>query len=245
MITSVSSSISNLSQLYRQQTNDYSKTLEQIASGKRFTKPSDDFASFMKVRSAESSVVTYQRVNDELISAKEKSTIAASVGNELYKAVSDFKAMKENGADDKTLKAQMEQIQSIYTGNKNDIETASVTLGDGTSTLELDVSGILDGGSSKFESLTEASSVTDIESALGEIVQYTATAEAFSATADRQLTINENIIAAKNDTAANIGAIDEVQSISKATAIAVRQQATIAMASQANISQSNIARLFQ
>jgi hypothetical protein len=36
-----------------------------------------------------------------------------------------------------------------------------------------------------------------------------------------------------------------VSSIAKATSLAVRQQATISMASQANISQSNLARLFQ
>ncbi|MDR0304269.1 MAG: hypothetical protein LBH98_05820 [Chitinispirillales bacterium] len=242
MILSVSTS--GLSQLYRQQTTDYTKTLEQIASGKRFTKPSDDFASFMKMRAAESSVVTYQRVNDELISAKEKSTIATSIGNEAYKALSDFKKMVENGADSDALDAQLEQIQKIFTNNKqvgNDIiEKASVTLGDGTSTLEFDVSGII----TQLSALDNTSSATDVEDALGEVAKYTATAEAFTVAADRQLTINENIIAAKESTAANIGAIDEVQSISKATALAVRQQATIAMAAQANISQSNLARLF-
>jgi len=59
------------------------------------------------------------------------------------------------------------------------------------------------------------------------------------------LTINQNIISAKESAAESIGAIDEVSAISKATSLQVRQQATVAMASQANLSQLTLARLFQ
>jgi hypothetical protein len=86
--------------------------------------------------------------------------------------------------------------------------------------------------------------ITDIENALKDVASYTAEAQSYTNAVDRQLTINQNIIAAKEDTATNIGAIDEVSAISKATALAVRQQATISMAAQANIAQSNLARLF-
>jgi len=92
--------------------------------------------------------------------------------------------------------------------------------------------------------ITDSGIESDLDEVLTSAASYTSTAEAFSSSVDRQLTVNQNTIAAKEDTASAIGAIDEVAAISKATALAVRQQATISMAAQANISQSNLARLF-
>jgi len=251
-------STSGLSQLYRQQTTDYTKTLEQIASGKRFTKPSDDFASYMKMRAAESSIAKYQSVNDELVKAKESSVVATSVGNSVYEGLLDLKKLvaQYGSTSDTDEKAKLKEVfdakaaavQDLFDNNQKnngkDIQTdISVKLVEGdTLALTLDSTEIAAKVSAL--SITATTINADLDKILTATATYTATADAFSSSVDRQLTVNQNTIAAKEDTAAAIGAIDEVSAISKATALAVRQQATISMAAQSNISQSNLARLF-
>jgi len=255
-------STSGLSQLYKQQTTDYTKTLEQIAAGKRFIKPSDDFASYMKQRAAESSIARYQSVNDELVRAKESSTVATSVGNSLYEGLLDLKKLvaQYGATSDTDEKAKLKEVfdakatdlQALFDNNQKNNGTAidgtTVKLVEGD-TMTLDLSTAAAGITAKIGGtggldITAGTIDVDIDNVLTSAATYTATAESFSSAVDRQLTINQNTIAAKEDTASAIGAIDEVAAISKATALAVRQQATISMAAQANISQSNLARLF-
>jgi flagellin-like hook-associated protein FlgL len=257
MILGVSSS--GLSQLYRQQTTDYTKQLEQIASGKRFTKPSDDFAGYAKLRAAEGSLAGYQRVNDDLVKGKEFSSAASAVGNEAYKGLLELKQMAEDYTNASTdEKAQLSTAFDKKLGSLTELFSSNAKI-DGTSMnayiVNVNPSDPGPTGSNLTLNLTDPTGedewddidITDvatINDALKTVATYTAEADAFTAQTDRQLTINQNIIAAKENTVAAIGSIDEVSAIGKATALQVRQQATIAMASQANLSQLNLARLF-
>ena len=251
---------SNLSALYRQQATDYSKVLEQISSGKRFTKPSDDFASFTKVRSAETDAVAYQRVNDDLVRAKEKGSIVSTVGNEIYEALEKMKGMSV--AD---MKKSATELANLIKANISDLNVtggykATANLTSATAPeLVLDINvggaaglynGLLNalegaGGINHSGTSDDALAETARAGALTAARNLAAAGDSFNGKVDRQLTINQNIIAAKENSASAIGAIDEVSAISKATALQVRQQATISMASQANLSQLNLARLFQ
>jgi hypothetical protein len=251
MITGVP--ISGLSNLYRQQTNDYTKVLGQIASGRTFAKPSDDFTSFMRMRGAEQSAARFQGVNDRLVEAKEKSTAASSLGNAVYEGLMELKGMADAYATAdsdgkerlaKEFTAKQNALNGIVSANSGIVGSSATTVNinpDGTTASNLTFNP---GNISKLQLDMTSSFDTDFKAAVEEVITYSANADAFNSSVDRQLTINQNIVSAKESTAAAIGAIDEVSAIGKATALAVRQQATIAMAAQANISQSNIARLF-
>ena len=246
-------STGGLSNLYRQQTMDYTRQLEQIASGRRFARPSDDFTGFMRMRNAETSAASFQRVNDDLITAKESSTAASSFGNAVYEGLNELKGLAElrrvADADGRArIDAEFNQkiagLRSLISANnaadRKAISNQTVNINPGgTGSLNFTPANI------SLSNIVSAGVADNVfNTALTNVITYTATADAFSSSVDRQLTINQNIVAAKENTASAIGAIDEISAIGKATALAVRQQATIAMASQANIVQSNIARLF-
>ena len=237
MILGVSSG--NLSALYRQQATDYSKVLEQIASGRRFTKPSDDFASFTKMRTAEADVLAYQRVNDDLIKAKEAGSFVSSVGNEILDALQKMKGLE---ATDITARAK-DLADTLAKNPQAAVSVALTPTAPTTNALTLDVT--TSDLAAKLTALTTAPDATKLNEAITAAQAYSSAGDNFNNSIDRQLTINQNVIAAKENSASAIGAIDEVSAISKATALQVRQQATISMASQANLSQLSLARLFQ
>jgi flagellin-like hook-associated protein FlgL len=254
MISGVSTT--TLSQIYKKQTNDYTKVLETIAGGAKFNKPSDDFVAYTRTRMEESSLKGYQRINEDLVKAKEVGTQAASLGNSAFEGLSELKELAKSYAsttdqsDKDILKEKFDAAakaisdsfaNNTYEGSalngvsvqidpSQSTSTMTLTLTDPTSTL---ASGTLD--------ITDS---TKIDAALKAVAKYTAEAEGFNSAIDRQMTINQNIMAAKENTISAVRDIDDIAAIGKATALEIRQQASISMIAQANIAQTSLVRLF-
>ncbi|MCL1946567.1 MAG: hypothetical protein FWF51_06455 [Chitinivibrionia bacterium] len=257
MILGVSSG--NLSSLYRQQSADYSKVLGQIASGKRFARPSDDFVGFVRHAETNTSIMAYQRVNDDLVRAKEAFDTIEGTGKAISEGLTELRGLvnQRTGMEstdtgytelNNKITAMTANLKELLSENASDSygrdltgatsDTFNVTLADGGSKLSFDITDV----SGALADLTDETKIKTAEAAIS---KWMAEASANSSAADRQLTINQNIISAKEGAAESIGAIDEVSAISKATSLQVRQQATVSMASQANLSQLTLARLFQ
>jgi flagellin-like hook-associated protein FlgL len=258
MIAGISSN--NLSTIYRQQTMDYTRVLEQIATGRRFTRPSDDFTGFMRMRAAEASVREFSGINENLVQARETSVAASTLGNQIYDGLLELRELANLYADT-TDDEEQARLTAEFTAQRSVLQNLLTANIGGTGATDTNVSGVsVDVGGGNNLAYTpgtiegigtititgdgENDGIAGINTAIGQTVTFTATADAFTSAIDRQMTINQNIVSARENTAAAIGSIDEVSAINRATALAVRQQATVSMAAQANISQLNLARLF-
>lgn len=73
---------------------------------------------------------------------------------------------------------------------------------------------------------------------------YLAKAQSYDKSADRQLRISDTIIQSKQSAISLITDIDEVTEMNKKTDLMIRQQASISMLAQAQVSRSAISRLF-
>jgi len=256
MISGVSTT--TLSQIYKQQTSDYTKVLETIAGGKKFNKPSDDFVAYTRTRSEESAMKGYERIGEDLVKAKEAGTLASSVGNSAFERLSELKELAKNyatasDADKEILQAKFDAakqaISDSFTNNtyeKTAITAANVVSvqidpNQPSSKMTLNLSAVNPSTDLTALDITDADT---IDTALTSVAKYTATAEGFNASVDRQMTINQNIMAAKENTISAVRDIDDIAAIGKATALEIRQQASISMIAQANVSQTSLIRLF-
>jgi len=262
MISGVSTT--TLSQIYKKQSNEYGKVLETIASGAKFNKPSDDFVAYMRTNTEESAMKSYQRSNEDLTRAKEAATTATSVGNSALESLSELKELVSTYASttDANEKKVLEQrfndtrdamiktfTDNTY-GSKSivgaDIAEVRINPNDPSKkmTLSLDtVDPTTDLAAAKLK-IDDASIDTNMDAAFQSVAKYTATAEGFNSAVNRQMTINQNIMAAKENTISAVRDIDDIAAIGKATALEIRQQASLSMIAQANISQASLVKLF-
>jgi flagellin-like hook-associated protein FlgL len=253
---------SGLSQIFNRQTNQYSRVLEQIASGHRFTRPSDDFASFVRTRTLQSGLGDIHLQNQELAAARETATNAAGLGNAVFEAITELRELSEAHnraeAEDKAniladFNGRVNALVQLLAGNSNGGFKATVGgIGDNSANnFELDLSAIdidalrdVTTNPSTPAPLTNMPSTSTIDSLLNNVATYTAEANAFNSLIDRQLTINENMIAAREQTISAVRDIDDMRTIQEATMLEIRRNASVSMMAQANISQGVIARLF-
>jgi len=262
MISGVSTT--TLSQIYKKQSNEYGKVLETIASGTKFNKPSDDFISYMRTNTEESAMKSYQRSNEDLTRAKEAATTATSVGNAALDSLSELKELVSTykSTTDASEKAVLEQkfndtrdamiatfANNTY-GSKSivsaDIVEVRINPNDPTKKMNLSLDSVdpsTDIDASKLK-IDDAGIDANMDAAFDSVAKYTATAEGFNSAVNRQMTINQNIMAAKENTISAVRDIDDIAAIGKATALEIRQQASLSMIAQANISQASLVRLF-
>jgi len=262
MITGVSTT--TLSQIYKKQSGEYGKILETIASGAKFNKPSDDFISYMRTNTEESAMKSYQRSNEDLARAKEAATTATSVGNSALDSLSELKELASTYASttDATERKILEQkfndtrdaMIATFTDNtygakkitEDDIVNVSINPNDPTKKMTLSLASVdpTDDIAADKLDIESTDLSANLDAAFASLAKYTATAEGFNSAVNRQMTINQNIMAAKENTISAVRDIDDIAAIGKATALEIRQQASLSMIAQANISQASLVRLF-
>ncbi|MCL2844330.1 MAG: hypothetical protein FWE23_02620 [Chitinivibrionia bacterium] len=253
MISSISTA-NNMSQLFRQQSQQLSNVMGQVASGRRFARPSDDFVSFMRINRRESDVSGRQTMQDELVIGRQQAQIVRGVAGEALELLGEFRGLIEQRAnvptaDSAALNTRLNvlgtQIGNLITNNNNTggiadiMATRNISTGAGA-TQQIAMTFTTPTGTA----LTDATTLADVDTAIAAWGTVSAQAGAFDTVIGRQMTINSNIMAANREAAEAIGAVDEMSAMAQMASLAVRQQATVAMASQANISQTAMLRLF-
>jgi len=250
MLTGINTN--SLSQIYRSQTNQYSKVLEQIASGQKFTRPSDDFTAYTQTRSMQSNIKDLQNENAQLVQGKESGAKAAAFGNAIFEGLTELKELltahgKAGDSEKATIAAEFDAkrnaLAELASNNSGTVLKAGTFTGSALTTEEGKFNKLtLSGSGFGITALTGDSAALD--DALTAAAGYSAKADAFNSTVDRQLTINENVMAAKENSISAVRDIDEVKTIQEATNLGIRRSASVAMFVQANISQGIMARLY-
>ena len=269
MIGGFSTVSQNLASIYRTTNSTLADTLGRIASGKRVAKPSDDFVGYAKAQALQTSIDNYRTVKEGLTELKGVSDMAVELGNgisedltrmkelaTLYSASTDdsdkaaynaeFKALASSIADTisnskhgnvAVVSAATIDSVEINPDNTNDKISITYAATDITAiaTAAEATNWFLGGG---------GKSATNVQTEIDKAVSYLVKSEGFSTRIDRQISITDTITNSKNAAKSIITDIDEVEEITKATDLQIRQQAAIAMIAQANVGREGILQLY-
>lgn len=278
MIGGIDTTSIRLASAYNANNQMLADTLTRIATGKKISRPSDDFTGYLRSNRMQSDVDSYNKIKENLTSAKGMTSTAVEVGNTIYE---DLVKMKDlltsyyNTADSADDNDERSAIQTEFNTIKNNLTSyISNTRYDGTTvysgttleTVDLDPDGngklaiTFDAGDiavpatptlTGFVVGTPATTTTNQTAELAAInteitaaTSYLIKAQSYDKSVDRQLRISDTIIQSKQSAISLITDIDEVSEMNKKTDLMIRQQASISMLAQAQMSRSAITRLF-
>ncbi|MBN1128827.1 MAG: hypothetical protein JXA71_07565 [Chitinispirillaceae bacterium] len=260
MINTNTSVASLLSNIYSSNNSALAASMGKIATGKRVMNPGDDFASWIRASGLNTDVTGYKNIKQDLQDAKALTDYGKGVGNTI---VEDLTRMKE--LVDLYGQTADADKQAAYTAEYDTIVDRIAAAKDNSyydttavyATGSLKSVGINTENASQVIDVTTTAvgnevAVNDITTATVESIQneinnantYVAEMESFSTVIDRNIKLTDTIISSKNATISALVDVDEVEELAKVTNLQVRQAASVAMMSQANVSQAGLARLF-
>lgn len=259
MINTNTSVASLLSNIYSTNGASLADSLSRIASGKRVQTPGDDFAAWIRASGQNTDIVSYQSIKQDLQEAKALTDYSRGVGNDI---VEDLTRMKEladlygqTSDTDKqaAYQAEYDTIVARITDLKANAyyDTTQVYQAGALTSVNINAEGAQNvavtttsiGDETAVNNIANVA-VSDIQNEINNANTYVAEIESFSTTLDRHLKLTDTIISSKQATVSALVDVDEVQELSTVTNLQVRQQASVAMMAQANVSQASLARLF-
>jgi flagellin-like hook-associated protein FlgL len=268
MIGGVNSIGSSIAKVYGSNNQELADVMSRIASGKKFQGPGDDFVGYIRANTQQQAINDYQRVKENLMSAKETTAKAVEVGNAVYEDLIDLKNLVSdyNAADtDDERVAIAAEFDGIKSALADYITANSDVYATGAALTSVDLT--IDGGGQAFApsfttmAKTSALSTTfgtaapatmaasaqntsGMATVLNNATKFLAGAEAADKAVDRHLNVVDTVIQTKQSLVAEITEIDDVKELAKQTDLNVRQQAAVSMIAQANMSQQGVMRLF-
>ncbi len=258
MINTNTSIASVLSQLYSTNGAQTTKLESQIASGKRVTNPSDDFAAYVKSSALNSDVSANQEVSQNLQSAAGMVTYATQVGNDIasdftqlqnlatsYAATTDTTQQSSLAAQYSAIVSQIANTISNGTYNGTSVYSTS-TLETATSntnggTIAVTASAI---GSTASISNIATATTSDIQNEINNCQTYIADMGSYSNEINTAISLSNTATSADQATISALTDDNQAEDMANLTSLEVQQEAIVSMMSQANSSQSAIAKLF-
>lgn len=268
MVNSMYSISSQLSSIYTSNSRSLAEIYQQVASGKKITSASDDFVGYIRAQSYESDINDYEGVQEDLYDAKIITEMTVDVGDGIYEDLYRMKTIADAydtaSADQQDAyesefaalmisvtsaigDAQYEgtnliqsaaAIRTVYLdpdrSNSLSIQFAAGDIVTSANITALDLAG--NGG---------AATSTSVATELTAAQNYVSKANMFDTAVDRNQDIVDNIVANKQAAKSYITDVDDVEALAKATDLQVRQQATIAMMAQSNLSRESLMLLFK
>ena len=259
MIGGINDISSGLARIYSANTKALSESLGRIASGKRIQKPSDDFAGYIRSRSLLDQAASLQTVKQDLQAAKGAADYALETGTaimdklERAQELSVLFAATADPEELALLTAEHEIIKGELTALKADAfwGTDEVVATDVIATVDLDPNAVSGSFLVQFaagdiinEALLAIGTPANVDAEMVKATNYLAKASGFSEDIQRQMDLTDITINSKEAAASLITDIDEMKELALATDLQVRQQASIAMMAQANVSRQGILQLY-
>ena len=263
MIGGTNSITSGLASIYSANTRALSQSLGRIASGKRIQKPSDDFGGYIRARSLLNDVSGLAIVKQDLVKYKGYADYAVEAGTALMEKLERLKELSviwtaSDAAEQALLEAEGVVIRGEITNliANAQIDTVQVFQNATIVDVELDPDGVSGSVAIAFVEATDYTSAAEIallvvddggttaDAAIAKVTSYLAKASGYSEDLQRHMDLTDIVINSKEAAASLITDIDEVKEMAAATDLQIRQQASIAMMAQANISQQGIMQLY-
>jgi len=223
------------------------QALERLSTGKRFSYASEDLTGFVQVTTAEISETNYSRINNGL------KTAGAALGGILATAndvMDDLKEMQKAWAESETLtagsSAQLAAAAKATAIGASIAETIATNVFDGTGSVEM-VNGTalsFAPGSGSAPTGAEATAA-DTATAITDFAEYIGGVGSIKAQVDSQQRIAATMMANADALQSAITSIDEAAESAAYMDNSVRQQASLAMMSQANMARQSVLLLYK
>lgn len=252
MVISNTSTASLLSNIYTSNADSLASSLGKLASGKRVQSAGDDFAAYIRASGLRTDIATYQNTRQDLQEAKGAVDYAVGVGNAVLEDLTRLSELQ----DLHTAAAGDTDKQNAYSAEYDAIanrlaETITNSTYDSVAvygTSSVAAAGTIDAtatNAANSGSVTAGGIGTDtLDAEITAAQAYVADMSSYQTAIGREMKLNDTIIAGKDATVSALINVNEVEELAKVTNLQVRQQATVSMMSQANISQALLARLF-
>lgn len=124
MIGGIDYSSIRLASAYNINNQLLSDTLSRIATGKKISKPSDNFAGYIRINQMQNDIDGYQSIKENLTIGKGITAIASEVGNTVYEDLTELKDLVTayyNTADSEDDNAARSEIESKFNILKNSL----------------------------------------------------------------------------------------------------------------------------
>lgn len=273
MVSSINYYLSGLADVYNQNNLNLSQTLLRLASGKKFLTPSDDISAYFRSQALEQQYQKYEQIRPDMDEWKGVMNLASTAGGEVMSSLERMQELSQlyDGADASTktaYTAEYNQILSDMTKTIKNTYYGSTSLLNGTTTLktiDLKPDAAVDGSQSMAIAPGEA--VTDahidaltpdaglgelnigdvgnhITDAITDVKTFLANVSAYSTGLQSHLNITDSVMENTKSAKSSITDIDQIREMITFTQEDIRNQASLAMIAQANMSQRAMLYLF-
>ncbi len=264
MIGGISNVSSGLASIYNANNRALNDTLSRISSGKRISKPSDDFAGYIRSRTLLDDAAGLAIVKQDLQAGKGYADYAVEAGTALMEKLERTKelAVLYGSTTDVTERALYVAENTVIAAEITDLiansqyDSTAVIAGATLIDIELDPDGASGSLDITFVEATDFTSAAEIaalvvtdggttaDAAIAKVTSYLAKASGYSEDIQRHMDLTDIAINSKEAAASIITDVDEIKELAAATDLQVRQQASIAMIAQANVSRQGIMQLY-
>ncbi len=133
MVSSINYYLFSLADIYNQNSLNLSKTLQRLASGKKFQTPSDDLSNYFRSESLDQQYQKYERIRPDMQEWKGVMDLASTAGGEVYNGLERLQQLSSlyDAADTSTkaaYTAEYNQILSDITKTVNTTYYGSTSL---------------------------------------------------------------------------------------------------------------------
>jgi len=273
MLSQVNYYLYNMDTLYTQNNTNLAQTMQQMASGKKFQTPSEDSVAYFRTQSLNEQNSQYSTIKSNLGEWQNAMNIASTASGEVYTKLLRMKDLTNGyaSADATTqaayttqynqLNADITQIvgQTSYNGNsllnvasggngiaKVDLvpnataDTQRLVIDPGEAVKAADLTALTPGGGVKISAMTAA-----VNTAIGDTQSYITNVGGYQASITSHANITDSIMSNTQSSSDLLSNIDDAQEMVDYTQESIRQQASAAMISQANLAQKNVLMLYQ
>ncbi len=237
--------------------NSMALSLERVASGKRFTKASQDLGGYLKSVDLDIDVEKYERIETNLSTLGATLDLAIETANSV---MDDLVSMKAAWATAESLPAgaAKDAATDLATGYQDSI-TESILLRSSDGKLLIDevsaawATETMAGGSTLTINLSgEAFSIglgteateAETDTSISEMTSYIGKLEQYSAQVDSQATMAGVMRENTESVLSALTAINEAEELANYTAQNIRAQASVSMMAQANLARRTLALLY-
>lgn len=267
MLGGINNVAQQIASVYNANNLRLAEILKRIASGKKVDNPNDDFTGYMRAAGLQTDVSQYEYVKADLIEASAVASVAELAGNGVYDdlarmktlvglywdAAGDADEQAAYAAEFNALKVSVQNSldNTKYNGDEIISDVFSYTVytdpehsGEIEITFEAadipSIAGLTIGDGGKDKATEEG----EVQDEINAAISYLVKAESFGNMITRQMNIIDTIIQSKESTISLITEIDEVEEMTNATEMNIRQQSALAMIAQANLLHNAVARLY-
>jgi flagellin len=269
MVSSINYYLMGLADIYNQNSQNLSKTLMRLASGKNFQSPSDDLSSYFRSQTLDEQYRQYERIRPDMQEWKGVMDLASKAGGEVYNSLERMQELSQlyDAADASTkaaYTAEYSQILSDLTKTVNTTYYGSTSLLNGSTTLKkIDLVPTPTGDSQRMLiELDEAVTAADITAltpgagedigdvgnhitaAITDVKTFLGKASALAMGLQSHLNITDSIMQNTQSAKSTITDVDQMQEMMTFTQEDIRSQTSIAMMAQANMSQRAMLYLY-